>query len=246
MRSGQNWVFKVLLTCFVVLAACSQNSSNEPEEDAGERMAEDIDVIIPAASAAVAEVTSVQFALVRSGAPAYIDPLETLSLLELEGRFVTPADADALLTVEVGGALTTQLGAIALGSEAWLSNPITGRFEPLPESYGIDPSLFFDPKGGWKPLLDDLEDPELVGLEELDDGPAYHIRGTAPADRIQRVTANLVTGQDVLIDVWVDPVTALIDAVEFDTVLGGETSSWALTLTGFGEPYEILPPDQRE
>ena len=97
---------------------------------------------------------SVRFELRRSGAPVYIDQVERIALNSVVGRFTVPGAAQAVLEVEVDGALISELGAIALDDEVWLSNPITGNFEPLPPGYDIDPSLFFDPKNGWRPLMD--------------------------------------------------------------------------------------------
>ena len=47
-----------------------------------------------------------------------------------------------------------------------------------------------------------LVDAELIGVEERE-GTRYHVRGTAPAERIDAVTAGLVR-QDVTVDLWID------------------------------------------
>ena len=76
--------------------------------------------------------TSVAFRLERSGAPVYIDEFEAISLNRADGQFEVPRSAQAVLEVEVDGSLTTELAAIALDDDIWLSNPVTGDFEPLP------------------------------------------------------------------------------------------------------------------
>ena len=108
---------------------------------------------------------SVRFELRRSGAPVYIDQVEQLALNSVVGQFTVPGSAQAVLEVEVNGGLVSELGAVALDDDVWLSNPITGDFEPLPAGIDLDPSLFFDPKDGWQPLMDGLTDVELVGTE---------------------------------------------------------------------------------
>ena len=45
-----------------------------------------------------------------------------------------------MLTVTVDGSLKTELGAVAIGGEVWLSNPVTGKFEALDTGYDIDPA----------------------------------------------------------------------------------------------------------
>ncbi|MEM8706458.1 MAG: LppX_LprAFG lipoprotein [Actinomycetota bacterium] len=207
--------------------------------DLGPRLAADADGLVDTAAAAMAEVTSVRFVVERSGDPAYIDTVESIELDAVVGRFSAPSDADAIVTVTVDGSLVTELGAVALGSDIWLSNPITGEFEPLPPSYDIDPSRFFDPTGGWQPLLAGLTQRTLV-----DDGEHYVVRGVAPETELRRVTAGLVRASDVEVELWLDPHTALVDRVEFsvtDSRYG--TSDWRIDLSDYGAPFTITAPE---
>ena len=194
-----------------------------------------------ASAEAMGQVTSVRFALDRTGAPVFIDPAKSLSLDTIEGRFSAPGSADALVKVTVNGSLSTKLGAVAIDDEVWMSNPITGEFETLPAGFDIDPSLFFDPKDGWRPLLEGLEDLQFVGEEDRD-GTRYHLTGVAPATEMQSITAGLVRGQDVELDLWLHPVTGLVTAVEFETTFDGATSMWVLELFGYGDEYTITDP----
>ena len=125
------------------LAGCG--GSDEPE---GDPLPAEAAAILAASAQAMGDVTSVRFTLNRSGAPVYIDTFESLALDSVDGRFAAPASADAVLTVEVDGSLKTKLGAVAIDDTVWLSNPVTGIFEPLPAGYDIDPSSFFDPAAG--------------------------------------------------------------------------------------------------
>ena len=187
------------------------------------------------------EVDSVRFQLVRSGAPVYIDQVESIALDELEGRFALPASADAILQVTVNDALGTRLGAVAIGDEVWLSNPVTGKFETLPPGFDLDPSLFFDPKGGWQPLIESLRDVTFTG--ELPNG-RYAVTATAPAERMQSITAGLVRGQDVELDLELNPITAEVLAIAFSTEFDGATTDWVLNLGDYGESFEIVPPQE--
>ena len=154
-----------------------------------------------------------------------------------------PRSAQAVLEVEVNGSLTTELGAIALDDEVWLSNPITGDFETLPAGYDIDPSLFFDPENGWRPLMANLTDVEYLGTESRDGNDRYHIRGTAPAEQVETITARLVRDQEVVIDFWIQPVTGLVYAAEFSTPFSGGEVDWTLELSEYGDDFDISPPD---
>jgi len=192
---------------------------------------------------AMGAVTSVRFEVERSEAPVFIDQVESISLNSILGTFEVPGSANAILQVTVNDALNTQLGAIAIDDEVWLTNPVTGEFETLPPGFDIDPSLFFDPVNGWQPLIEDLTAMVFVAEEDRDGATRYHLTGTAPAERMQSITAGLVRGQDVDLDVWVHPVTGEVSELEFSTTFEGAQSDWQISLTQYGEDFDISPPD---
>ena len=230
----------------VIASACGgggDDSSGADAEPTGSTLPPDARTIVDTAATAMGDVTSVQFELRRGGAPVFIDSFGSIALNDAIGQFEVPGSAQAVLEVEVDGALTTELGAIALDDEIWLSNPITGRYETLPIGYDIDPSLFFDPENGWEPLLAGLRDVELLGLVERDGNERYHVRGTATAEQVAIITANLVRGQDVEIDFWLQPVTGRVRAAEFTTSFGGDDVEWTLVLERYGDDFDISAPD---
>lgn len=227
------------LTLAFATAACG-GSVSEPTEPT---LPADADVIIAASAEAMGDTESVRFTLTSSGAPVFIDQFESIALVTAVGEFRVPGAAQAVLDVEVNGNLNTQLAAIALDDEVWLSNPITGEFETLPPEFDLDPSLFFDPRGGWQPLLENLTDVEFVGVDERDGNDRYRITATAPAAQIEVITAGLVRGQDVRIEFWIQPVTGNVRAAEFITDTPQGDVAWVLELDDFGGDFEIIAPE---
>jgi lipoprotein LprG len=201
----------------------------------------DVSQVVADAAAAMADVASVEFRLDRSGAPIFIDEFESLALDSLIGQFTIPTRARSQLTVTVDGNLTTEIGAIAIDGEVWISNPVTGDFENLSPGFDIDPSHFFDPEGGWQPLLANLRDVELVGVDDRG-GDRYHVRGVAPAAEVQNITVGLVRDQDVPVELWIHPGTSLVTRAEFATAIDGAESLWVLELDRYGESFTIRPP----
>jgi hypothetical protein len=230
-----------LLGLVLASGAITASCSSAAEDLGGDRLPTDAASLQTAAAAAMADVSTVRFDLVPTGGPIYIDSVESLSLIQASGRYSAPGSADAVLTVEVNGSLTTKLGAVAIDSDVWLSNPVTGTFELLPVGFDIDPTTFFDPQDGWQPLLRELKNAEFIAEEERD-GPRYHLRGIAPAARVELVTAGLVTSQDVELDLWLHPVTALVTGAEFSTIHNGIETHWMLDLTEYDEAVSISPP----
>ena len=125
----------------------------------------------------MSDVDTVRFTLRRGGAPVFIDPADALEFVAAEGRYAAPGAADAVVEVRVTS-LTAQIGAVVIDGATWLTNPITGRFEPAPPGYAFDPATLFDPDLGLPVLLaGDLHDAQLVGLDERDGAERYHLRG---------------------------------------------------------------------
>ncbi len=198
--------------------------------------------LLQRSASAMADVESVEFRLDRTGAPVFIDQFEEIALDGLRGQFTVPTKAQAELTVTVSGNLPTRIGAVAIDSEVWISNPVTGDFETLPAGYDIDPSRFFDPEDGWQPLIANLRDVELVGIDDRG-GDRYHVRGIADAADVRNITVDLVRDQDVPVDFWIHPSTALVTAAEFTTTIDGADADWELELAEYGDSFTIEPPE---
>jgi lipoprotein LprG len=156
---------------------------------------------------------------------------------------VAPTSADAILTVGAVG-LTVEIGAVAINGETCLSNFITGEFEPAPAGYTFDPATLFDPDLGWRPLLaDGLSDIEWVGADEVDGQRVYHLRGLADQERVTLITAGIVRGQDVVLELWVNQETGQVVAAEFDADYRGEATQWRLTFRDYGEEMTVTAPE---
>ncbi len=232
MRRGRR--VAVSLALVVLGAGCSRGSS-ESAPPPGE--------VLAAAAQAMGAVESVRFTLEREGAPVYIDDQGLLAFVAAEGRFVSPGTADALVTVKAAG-LTTQVGAVVVEGQTWLTNPLTGRWERAPAGYVFDPATLFDPEVGWRPLLaQGLSDVDLVDDQAGEEGTLYHLQATAAGERVAIMTAGLAGGDPVRLDLWIDPGRDEVRRVEFATGADGGTATWRLTLSDYGADFEITPPD---
>lgn len=201
------------------------------------------DAVLEAAADAMGEVKYVRFKIERSGAPVYIDNLDTLNFSDAEGQFEGPSSANAVVTLSVG-TINAQIGAIAIDGVTWLTNPITGEWENAPDGYDFDPTTLFDPELGWKPLLaQGLSDVEWIGEDSKNSEPRYHIRAVADENRVALILAGLINKQAVDLDMWIDPETGYVREAELSTVYEGQTSDWFIEFSEFDEPIRIDPPD---
>jgi hypothetical protein len=199
--------------------------------------------VLEAAASAMGSVNYVRFKIERSGAPVYIDSLDTLNFSSAEGQFAAPSSANAVVTLQVGN-LNANIGAIAINGKTWLTNPISGKWEDAPEGYDFNPATLFDPELGWRPLLaDGLSDVVWIGEESRNNEPRYHIRATADEDRVAVILAGLIKKQPVELDMWIEPSTGYVREAELSTVFEGQTSDWSIEFSEFEQPVEISPPD---
>jgi lipoprotein LprG len=222
----------------LLVAACG--SSEDPVDE----LPQDVDVLLATSAEAMGTVQTVRFEIERGGVPVYIDTTGTLEFKDATGRFVAPQAADAVVKVGVSG-LNVQIGAIAIEGTVWLSNPISGEWEQAPSSYAFDPTQLFDPDIGWRPLLaDELQNATFVGRKQIEGEERFHLTGSAPAARIETITAGLVSNQDVDLDLYLDPETGHVLEVAFDATTAAGVSTWDLRFFGYGDDIEIVPPDE--
>ncbi len=226
----------------IFAAGCGGGSDDTTTETIGS----DITAILDAAATSMGEVDTVRFTIERAGAPVFIDLGDELGdLLEFksaDGFFAGPSSAEALVTVSVSG-FNTRVGAVAIDGQIWLSF-VTGTWQPAPPSYTFDPASLFDPHQGFRQLfIDGLTGVTLVGTEDRDGTPAYHIRGNAGEKRVEAITAGLVRNQGVVLDAWIDQGTGrLVDAF-FTTNVTGGTAEWTMTFREYGAEVTVDPPD---
>ncbi len=230
--------FRILALALAVLAASSGCSSDG--ESAAALVDPTIDEILTASSAAMAEVETARFEIAQTGAPVFIDNDSLIRFVGAKGRYAAPESADALVSVEALG-LATEVGAVAIDGEIWITNPLTGAWEVAPEGFSFDPTILFDDQQGWSVLLaEGLDDPSLVANSPDAEG-RYEISATISAGRVGVLTGGLVEeSSDVTL--WIDGKTARISEVSFDVTIDEGLTSWNLELSDYGADVSIEKP----
>jgi hypothetical protein len=222
----------ILLAAVLIGAACSEaDEAIDPE------------AVIAQSIERMGEVESVAFFLERTGIPVYIDDANTIEFTSADGRFLAPESTDALLTVRAFG-IPARVGAVQIGGDTWITNPITGKWEDAPSGFTFDVAALFDRTQGWSALLDGgLTNVHFVAETEVDGEVLAHFRVTAPADRIEQITAGMVSGQAVDGDLWILRSSGEIRELSFHTDMTDGVTSWRLVMTEYGSEVEISVPD---
>lgn len=229
----------------IVATACSSGgeAATTTTEAPPVTIPADVDAILAASAEAMGAIESVRFTIGRGGALVSIDSAGTLVFDFAEGRYGAPGAADALVTIDVND-IKIRVGAIAIEGSTYLTNPITGQWEPVPDAYEFDPAALFDPEVGWRPLLaGGYSDVTLLGTEDREGITTYHLTGTAQEDRVEAITAGLVANQDVELELWIDASTGEVREVAFAATSSNGQSFWTLTFSDYGADVTIEPPD---
>ena len=231
-----------VLALAVLAAACSDGAGPTTTTTAPVvTIPADVETILAASAVAMGEIESVHFTITRAGALVSIDEAGTITFDSAEGRYGPPGGADALIKARVGD-INVQAGAIAIDGTTYIN--LLGRWEPVPDAYQFDPAALFDPDVGWRPLLaEGYTDVTLLGTEERGGVDTYHLTGTAREDRVESITAGLVSNQDVELELWIDAATAQVREVAFFATSTNGQSFWTLTFTEYGADVTIEAPD---
>ena len=154
--------FGILTMIAVTLAGCGSEESAKVDEDIA------VETVLENASERLAETQTMAFRMSVDGA-TYIDEAETLRLLSARGTMARPDRVDVEFQIEVAGAPRVSIRMITIGEESWTTDIVTGRWVEAQEEFGYNPGVLYDNQEGIGPVMGRLTNPEIVGVEEIDD-----------------------------------------------------------------------------
>ncbi|MFO8036579.1 MAG: LppX_LprAFG lipoprotein [Anaerolineales bacterium] len=230
--------FLLFAGLLVLLSGCGGGAG--PRETAGDYLAD--------AVAHMNELDGYEFQLSHGGPPVYVDAEGQTKFVNATGHFVSPDKASTKVKISLGS-IVAEISVISLGDTQWGSNPLTGSFQELDETYTYKPAKFLNPETGFFTTLgDELTDVALVGEEELEEMPGVTLQllsGTLPGEVISEVSYGLIADESAEVDLWVDTDADEIHRVLFTdpaTVDDEEPSTWQFDFWNFGETVDIEAP----
>jgi hypothetical protein len=111
----------------------------------------------------------------------------------------------------------------------------------------FDPAVLFAPDIGIESLLaNNFADVTLVGIEDLNGRPHYHLRGTLPAESLRAISLNLLGAGPVATDLWADQETLRASRVILvDTATDATNpSTWTLEFSEYDKAVDVREPVQ--
>lgn len=182
-------------------------------------------------------LTSVRFSIEVDGVPVYFNDDGTLAATSADGQYsASPGSFQAVVDVTAFG-LATQLGAISVGVDRWITNPVTGDWELLAIDVGFNPLVLFDPDDGVGATVRELD------ATLIDFGDRYHIQGEVGGPTVKVLTAGLVAEGELDVDLFIDADSLQIVELAFDVEGAEGISEWTIGFSEFDKPVTIEPPE---
>lgn len=189
---------------------------------------------------------SFHFDVELSGAPVYADPGQIFTLLSMAGDLQRPNGVLASLRVSsVAG--VAELRTVSLDGTQYLTNPITRQWQCVEPDFTFNPAVLFDPERGVEALIrTGFADVTLLGIEERDGQPHYHLRGTFAGESLLPISAYLLGNGPVEADIWADVETRRASRVVLvDTGTDPQDPSiWTLTFSEYGKEVDVRAPTE--
>lgn len=227
----------LLLACAALLAlalACSDDEEAAPEAEA----TPDPAVLLDEAAQATADAESFHFLLDHDNGRTEI--VRGLGMERAEGDIVGADEMQATIVARAGP-LAVDVSIVILPNEAWITNPLTGRWER--EDISID--AIFDPQEGVPALVSAVNEPALVGTEQVDGVETYRLEATVDSGDLAALVPNAEPGIDVPAVIWIGVEDQLVRRIELRgpvTPAEEESIVRRLELSQFGQDVEITAP----
>jgi hypothetical protein len=188
-----------------------------------------------------------RFVVVRSGAPAYLDPGQTLSFSRMEGDYVSPDRAQGQVRVIAPG-FVASVRFISIAERYWETNYLTGEWWECPPDQCFNPAILFDAQVGLQTILEsDLSDLKRLDnevLEELPGRSLYSVAGRLAGERLYQMSWGMIGPEAAQTRLWVDPETFVVHRIQLEEPApeGGESTLWTVDFLNFDEAADIQPP----
>jgi hypothetical protein len=237
----------IVLLLVLVLAACNGNGNDDESEDA------DPQELMNEAAQQIDDAETFQIQLKVEGAPVSLNAESIGVAMDLNFK---SAVADFVSPDRLGGNVEVQLEdsvvdfvVRVIGEEQYVQLPslLGGGWQNVRFLSDFNPSQLVG-DAGIAAALRSVQNVELVGEEELDGLPVYHLRGTIEAGLVRAVTVGLIGTEEgsLPIDLYIrrrDNRLETFRIVEPAAEEGGDTTTWTISLYDYNEDMSVEVPD---
>ncbi len=193
--------------------------------------------VVGRASAALVEAGSVWFLLKHQN--GFTEALGGLELTRVEGAindYGMSINAEANL-----GRIYIEVDAVLIGTDTWLTNPLTGEWELLPQEE--NPIGFLQPIAAIKGVLDGLEDAEFI--EPPESGEDFLITSPLKAEALASLLGETRPNGVGVAEVVFDHQSFEMKSARITGALqlrDTDETVRILEISRYGETFDIKPP----
>lgn len=228
---GARVVATALLVALCAVAAACSAPKSQPVDPAE---------VLERAASRLERASSFHFLLEFGGGSAPIG--QGLAMRRAEGTFAGVDKIDAVVLASAGP-IDARVGVRVVGTESWMTNPLTGLWERTQLSV----AQLFDLSSGATALIRSAATPRIAGEDSLEGVSIRRIEGELASERFT-LLPGVAPGQQLHATAWVGAQDDLIRRIE----VRGRGAPFAatpdtegtvrLTLSRFDEPVAIGPP----
>lgn len=250
----QNWWRKlsIVMGCLVLglgAAACGNSDDDQEESPADPR------TLMQKAATQIDQAESFRLVLDQEG-PATVIENElglTVTFNSADAIFVRPDRMFAKVSVSIE-ALTQEVQLIAIAEDQYIINRYLTNEEwvLMTFAYNFSPADLQSAENGIGNALRSAQDVELVGEEDLDGVPVYHLKATVEADKVRSVTVGLIGTNEgsIAIDVYIRTRDQNLARITLNEPAQADAESqdptiWTISFAGYGNysAEEIQVPE---
>jgi hypothetical protein len=196
--------------------------------------------LLDKAADAADQVNTAHFSLEQQNGSVVV--ASGVQVTNAEGDVQRPDRLQMKFTLRLG-TLSAESQLIAVGSELFLTNPLTGQWQPAPPAATAPRVL--DKDGGVGSLLRKVTDPQKIAIETLDGAQTQHLKGDVPGSAFTAMTGAPATVNSVAGEIWVGTDDVLPHQVRLTgpvTTADTPATVRILKLSKFNQPVSIEPP----
>jgi len=198
--------------------------------------------IIARASEELEALSSFHFALDQEGGGTPI--AMGLEMTAASGDIVRPAKLKVKVFASyVAGYVEAEV--ITVGEVTFMTHPLTGEWEPLPNEFTA--VRLFNPDTGIKAIIEKITNAVILGEEKVAGVLCYHIKGTLDSGDLSAITCgNAIEGVSIDTEVWIGKEDFLLRQIKLEGQITKDEEPGivrTLSLSNFDQPITIELPE---
>lgn len=220
----------------LLVVGCGKKETTAPDESTPPPLT--AVEIIAMASEKLEALSSFHFALDQEGGGTPI--AMGLEMTSASGDITRPHK----LKVDVFAGFV-EVGVITVGEVTFMTNPLTGEWEPLPNEFTA--VRLFNPDTGIKAIIGRISNAVKLGEEKVAGALCYHIKGTLDSGDLSAISCGAaIEGISIDTDVWIGKDDFLLRQIKLEGQITKDEKPGivrTLSISNFDQPVTIELPE---